>query len=148
MQFDDTEIVKFISFFGGVCSNGGCKTDKVLSEWLTLKSYRVPLITNNKNMKYCEIWQKIFTNKDIVKECKNDLDIFELCLICLLMSAKLERMFSCMNRIKNHWRSNLGRDRLESLLRTSEEGPSLECFNPDSEIEAGYVDKMQQLNTG
>ena len=95
--------------------NGGCKIDKVLSEWLTLKSCMVQLITNYKNAKYCEIWQKIFTNKDIEKECRNVLDMFELCLICPFTNAKLERMFSRMNRIKND-RSNLGRDWLESSL--------------------------------
>ena len=29
----------FFFFFFGLLLNGGCKTDKVLSEWLTLKSY-------------------------------------------------------------------------------------------------------------
>ena len=51
---------------------------------------------------------------------QNVLDIFELCLICPFMNAKLERMFSCMNRIKNDWRRNLGIDQLESLLQISE----------------------------
>ena len=50
-------------------------------------------------------------------------------------------------RIKNDWRSNLGRDRLESLLWISEEGPSSEYFNPDSAIGTWYVDKKWWLNT-
>lgn len=57
-------------------------------------------------------------------------------------------MFSRMNTIKNDCRSNLGRDWLKSLLRISEEGLSLECFNLDLAIEAWYVDKNQRLNTG
>ena len=41
VQFGNTEIAEFIFFFFFFCRllNGGCKTDKVLSEWLTLKSY-------------------------------------------------------------------------------------------------------------
>ena len=42
VQFGNTEIEEFIIFFFFFLSlllNGGCKTDKVLSEWLTLKSY-------------------------------------------------------------------------------------------------------------
>ena len=57
-------------------------------------------------------------------------------------------MFSLMNTIKNDCRSNLGRDWLKSLLRISEEGLSLECFNLDLAIEAWYVDKNRRLNTG
>ena len=57
-------------------------------------------------------------------------------------------MFSRMNTIKNDCRSNLGRDWLKSLLRISEEGLSLECFNLDLAIEAWYVDKKRRLNTG
>ena len=42
VQFGNTEIAEFFFFFFFFLSlllNGGCKTDKVLSEWLTLKSY-------------------------------------------------------------------------------------------------------------
>ena len=44
VQFGNTEIAEFIFFFFfffflSLLLNGGCKTDKVLSEWLTLKSY-------------------------------------------------------------------------------------------------------------
>ena len=55
VQFGDTEIAEFISIFLGFLSNGGCRTDEVLSGWLTLKSYMILLIANNKNMKYREI---------------------------------------------------------------------------------------------
>ena len=41
VQFGNTEIAEFTFFFFflSLLLNGGCKTDKVLSEWLTLKSY-------------------------------------------------------------------------------------------------------------
>ena len=107
VQFGDTEIAESISFFRGFCQMVEVK-HKVLSEWLTLKCYMILLIANSKNMKYCDIWQNLFTNKDNVKECWNALDIFKFCLICLFTNVKLERMFSRMNRVKNDWRSNLG----------------------------------------
>ena len=53
---------------------------------------------------------------------------FEIC-------AKLELAFSRMNRVKTDRRSSLSRDRLDVLLRISEDGPSLEEFNPDASID-------------
>ena len=73
------------------------------------------LITDKKNMKY--------PTKDIVSECRNVLEILELCLICSFTDVRLERIFSRMITSKNHLRSNLGRDKLESLFRINEEGP-------------------------
>ena len=49
--------------------------------------------------------------------------------------AKLELAFSRMNRVKTDRRSSLSRDRLDVLLRISEDGPSLEEFNPDASID-------------
>ena len=57
-------------------------------------------------------------------------------------------MFSRMNRVKTDWRSSLSRDRLNVLLRISEDGPSLEEFNPDASIDCWYTDKVRRLNTG
>ena len=53
---------------------------------------------------------------------------FEIC-------AKLELAFSRMNRVKTDRRSSLSRDRLDVLLRISEDGPSLGEFNPDASID-------------
>ena len=53
---------------------------------------------------------------------------FEIC-------AKLELAFSRMNRVKTDRRSSLSRDRLDVLLRISEDGPFLEKFNPDASID-------------
>ena len=57
-------------------------------------------------------------------------------------------MFSRMNRVKTDWRSSLSRDRLDVLLRVSEDGPSLEEFNPDASIDCWYAHKVRDLNTG
>ena len=54
-------------------------------------------------------------------------------------------MFSRMLRVKNDWRSKL---RFEALLRISEEGPSIENFNPDIAIESWYNEKVRRLSAG
>ena len=56
-------------------------------------------------------------------------------LICPFTNAKLELAFSRMNCVKTDRRSNLSRDRLDILLRISEDSLSLEEFNPDASID-------------
>ena len=60
---------------------------------------------------------------------------FRTFLICPFTNAKLERVFSRMNRVKTDRRSSFRRDRRNVLLRISEDGPSLEEFNPDASID-------------
>ena len=63
-------------------------------------------------------------------------------LITPFSNRKLERMFSRMLRVKNNSQNKLGCDRLEALLRISEEGPSIENFNPDIAFESWYNEKV------
>ena len=90
----------------------------------------------------------VFTNDVILRECRNVLDIFELLLICPFTNAKLERMFSRMNRVKTDWRNRLSRDRLDNLLRIGEEGCSIGDFNPDPYIDQWFSDKVRRLTAG
>ena len=60
---------------------------------------------------------------------------FRTFLICLFTNANLELAFSRMNRVKSDTRSSLSRDRLDVLLRISEDSASLEEFNPDACID-------------
>ena len=108
----------------------------------------LPIKSNNKKTYYLDIWKIVFSNEAILKECRNVLDVFELFLICPFTNAKLEHMFSYMNRIKNDWCSSLSRDWLDVLLRISKDGPSLEEFNPDGSIDCWYTDRVRRLNAG
>ena len=54
----------------------------------------MPIIKNNLKAEYLDIWKIIFNDTNIVKECRNAPDIFEIMLICPFSNAKLERMFS------------------------------------------------------
>ena len=68
-------------------------------------------------------------------------------LITPFTNAKVERMFSRMKRVKTDWRNKLGRDRLESLLRISEEGVSIDDYNPDRAIEQWYQEKVRRISS-
>ena len=77
---------------------------------------------------YSLIWciYKCYYNKRMQKR----FGYFRTFLLCQFTNAKLERVFSRMNRVKTDRRSSLSRDRLDVLFRISEDGPSLEDFNP------------------
>ena len=79
------------------------------------------------------IWRicKCYYNKRMQKR----FGYFRTFLICPFTNAKLELAFSRMNRVKTDRRSSLSRDRLDVLLRISEDGPSLEEFNHDASID-------------
>ena len=79
---------------------------------------------------YSLIWYiyRCYYNKRMQKRFR----YFRTFLICPVTNSKLERLFSLMNRVKTDWRSSLSRDRLDVLLRISEDGPHLEEFNPDA----------------
>ena len=60
---------------------------------------------------------------------------FRIFLLCQFTNAKLEHVFSQMNRVKTDRRSSLSSYRLDVLLRISEDGSSLEEFNPGASID-------------
>ena len=111
---------------------------------MTLKTYVIPIQNNSPKVKYLEIWERVFSNKNIIEECKNVLHIFEILLITPFSNAKLERMFSRMLHVKIDWRNRLSCDWLSATLMICEEGPDIEKFNPDVAIsewyDAKYID--------
>ena len=76
------------NYFANLFSTGPTQF-KIPQKWLVLKSYMLPIISNNKKT-YLDIWKIVFSNEAIVKECRNVLDTFELFLICPFTNAKLE----------------------------------------------------------
>ena len=117
-----------------------------MPEWITLKTHMLPLVKNNKCVKYLDIWSKVFTKqgyKKIKQEYKNILYIFEIMLIVPFKNAKVERTFS-----KTDSRNWLSRARFDIFLRVGEEGPSIESFNADPVIDLWFNDRVRRLNAG
>ena len=67
-------------------------------------------------------------------------------LITPFTNAKLERMFSTMNRVKTDFRNKLSRERLEMCLRISEEGEKIEDFDPNESIKVWYNQKVRRIS--
>ena len=75
-----------------------------------IKTIFKQIYENDTKAKYLDIWQRIFTNEEKVKECDNLLHLIEILLITPFSNGKLERMFSRMLRLKNDWGNKLGCD--------------------------------------
>jgi len=106
------------------------------------------IVQNNRNSKYLDIWRNVFNDETIKSECKNVLHVFEIMLITPFTNAKVERIFSKMNRIKTDTRNRLSRSRLDVCLRVGEEGKSVENFDPNPVIGIWFADRVRRLNSG
>ena len=142
VQFGNKEIDRLVNHYKDLLSLNGCEVNKVSEEWLTLKAHVIPIIKNHKKVKYHQIWKKVFENSDLKKECENVLHVIEILLIIPFTNAKVERLFSRMNRVKTIERNRLGRDRLDLYLRVGEEGPDIEEFDPDIIIDLWFSEKV------
>ena len=100
-------------------------------EWNRLKSYTIPILKSQSKVDYLEVWEGIFKNKGVVRECTNMLHVVEILLITPFANAKLERVFSQMNQIKTDSRTCLGLERLDTQMCISKEEASIVEFNPD-----------------
>ena len=92
-DFGSAKIKSLKAYFSQLLSNNACDTGEIC-EWMTLKTYVIPIWNNSPKVKYFEIWECVFSNENIIEECKNVLYIFEILLITPFSNAKLEHMFS------------------------------------------------------
>ena len=148
--FGNSAIVELRNHFQTLLQNNKCDIKKIDSEWLTLKTHMIPVVQNQDRRKsnYLDIWQKIFHNESIKQECKNVLHVFEIMLIVPFTNAKVEHLFSRMNRVKTNIRNRLSRRRLDVCLRVGEEGPDVTGFDPDPVTDKWFADKTRRLTAG
>ena len=101
----------------------------------------MPILQNNQKESYLEIWCRSFANTELISDCKNVMHLFEILLAVPFTNAIVERLFSCMNRVKTDFRNRLRRSRLDTCLPVGEDHTSIEDFNPDRVIECWWNEK-------
>ena len=143
--FAEKEIDALTKHFSPLLSKNGCLVEKIVSEWDILKLEVRTLISGCREVKYLDVWQRVFTVLDR-SSYENVLHLIELLLITPTTNAKLERMFSRMKRVKSDWRNRLTRERLEHNLRIGEDGPSIKDFNPTEAIAHWQNTKIRRVN--
>ena len=56
-------------------------------------------------LNYLNVWQKLLVNESIKSQCSDVLHVIKLLQITPFTNAKLEQMFSRMNRVKTDFRN-------------------------------------------
>jgi hypothetical protein len=103
----DSAVSKLLEVFESLLEKNCCDVDHALLEWDALKTFVQPFILQREECTYFEVWKRILTNDSIKAECKNILHLIEILLVIPFTNAKVERMFSRMNRVKSDWRNCL-----------------------------------------
>ena len=131
--YANEEVDMLLRHFEPVLTHHGCKLEEALSEWELLK---ITVRKYYRNIEWNELWSRIFlTRKD---QHKNILHLLEIIQVIPLATAKVERAFSLMGRVKSDWRSSLATNTLDDLMIISLEGPPEEVFDPQSSINTWY----------
>ena len=86
--------------------------------------------------------------KHFHKNVKTCLHVIEIMLIVPFTNAKVERVFSRMNRVKTDFRNRLKRDRLDVLLHVGADGMSIGEFDPDLIINIWFEEKVRRVKAG
>lgn len=91
----DEEVAVLLTHFKEVLIPNGCDIDDALTEWPRLKK----IVQRNlpAGMKWDDVWGRV--RRDW-QEFSNILQLFEVLQVLPLATAKLERAFSLMNRVK------------------------------------------------
>ena len=146
-SFCEAEIYEISEEFVDLLSRNNCELPLIPEEWVALQAHLIPLVANNLNEHYLNIWKRVLANKEIKIECKNVLHIFEILLCTPFTNAKVERGFSRMARVKTDFRSQLSSSRFPACFRISEEGVNIKDFIPDPAIDMWYQDNVRCLGS-
>ena len=143
----DAEIIRLFEHFQVVLGNAGvkCPCTEVVAEWHDLFTYSINYLQPTKH-NYKKTWAFVFSSSHARSRWKNILTLIELLFSIPVSNAKLERMFSNMQRAKVDSRCSLGEERLTHLLRIKEEGPELGCFDVTPVVKLWLDSKVRRPN--
>ena len=118
-----------IDRFENPLKNARFETADVIEEWHGVISYAITFL-NCSSTNYLLTWYPIFSSKNACKfKSKSIFLVAELAFCLPVSTEKLERSFSIINRMKRDTRYAEGVNWVENLMRNSQGGPLLECFD-------------------
>ena len=135
LEFCDDAITSLYAFYEKPLNSAGFNgsISDLLEQWHNLVTYTVKYLEPQKT-DYRKVWHMIY-NSSRRKDWNLVLLLVELLFVLPVSNAKVERLFSLMNRIKTDCRASLSADRLSSLIRICMEGPQPADFNPVSSMQ-------------
>ena len=145
-EFLDDVLEKLYEQYKKPLENAGFDgtVNDLLLQWHAIFEYTIKYLSPS-SVDYRKIWHQLFVSSRS-KEWNLILLLVEL-LFCLPVSnAKVERLFSLMNRVKTDSRASLGESRINSLLRIVMEGPTIDDFDPIPAIDLWATDAVRRPN--
>ena len=122
--YGEQEVNTLVGHFKLLLERNDFDSELVNQEWQELK---VCIKNNHSQLKMLPMWQRIFA--EYTERFPNILMLVEIMLVLQLATACCERGFSTLKWIKSDWRSRLGTETLDHLMRISIDGPDLESYN-------------------
>ena len=95
---------------------------------------KVLITTEMRRREFLSVWETLLTKEPYKSEFKDVLHLVEIMLSIPVSSAECERIISAQNHIKSDERCCLGSSTLDHLVRTTQEGPKIENFDPSEAI--------------
>ena len=130
--FGDLEVSLLVNHFKPLLEKNEVSLDAVPTEWSAFKYYAAQNLQGNSN-----IWPLLLTHYR--GNFPNLAHLIEILLLFPISNATVERGFSTMRQMKTDWRSRLGEETLDHLLRISADGPTLSLFNPNPAVERFFT---------
>ena len=135
VEFADGCVAELYEHFKEPLSQAGLNGSlgELLDQWHHLIEYTKQYLEPSKTP-YLRVWRRIFDSSRC-NEWSMVLILVELLFAIPISNAKVERLFSLMNRVKTDARATLGESTLNNLITIRAEGPELQDYDPTPAIE-------------
>ena len=128
--FGVADVSVAVDHFQPLLLKNGVSLDGVMADWNSFKLYWVD---NLRDQQQDAVWPLLLTHYR--EKFPNLAQLVHILLVIPVSNAKVERGFSTMRRIKSDWRSSLGEETLDHLMRISIDGPALTQFDPKPAVQ-------------
>ena len=128
-DFLDDAIAELFIIYQLPMANAGFKGSvaELLEQWHEIRSFAIQYLSPQ-SQHYHVVWRKLFESTKS-SDWSGILLLAKILFTLPVSNAKVERLFSLMNRVKTDSRNSLSKERLNSLLRICMEGPPLAQFD-------------------
>ena len=118
IEFTDDHMKTILEHFKVPLEKAGLSVSAVdiFEEWYNLLEYAIKYLAPS-STPYLQTWHQVFNSSKCSEEYWNVLLVAELIFCLPVCTAKLERSFSLLKRIKTDGRASLNKDHLQNLIR-------------------------------
>lgn len=125
--YGNASVASLLTHFHDVLEANGCDVDVALAEWGRVKKVVLMHYKDNKSSTSWQmLWAMLYRNRR--EDFPNFFHLIEVLQLIPLATAKVERAFSLMGRVKTDWRMNLSISTLSDLMLIFLEGPDEKEF--------------------